>query len=139
MPFFLRFMSELFALGSKVMCNTIAGLVSVQRTLCRQNPDVMISIGKGAKLGVEECQYQFKDQRWNCSTVKRDASVFGKVMRKGNKTCRVNSCARQASFALLIVYDFSLLIIFCIIRRHHIALLIAPLVGQIGYMFSFSS
>lgn len=68
------------------MCSSVVGLVNVQRTLCRQNPDVMISIGKGAKLGVEECQYQFRFQRWNCSTVKRDASVFGKVMRKGKFT-----------------------------------------------------
>ena len=80
-------MSEVFALGAKIMCNQhIAGLVNVQRQLCRENPDVMVSIGKGAKLGVEECQQQFKDQRWNCSTVARDVSVFGKVMKKGIKT-----------------------------------------------------
>ena len=76
-------MSQVFALGAKIMCNNIAGLVNYQRQLCRENPDVMVSIGKGAKLGVEECQRQFKDQRWNCSTVPRDVSVFGKVMRKG--------------------------------------------------------
>ena len=76
-------MSQVFALGAKIMCNNIAGLVHYQRQLCRENPDVMVSIGKGAKLGVEECQRQFRDQRWNCSTVPRDVSVFGKVMRKG--------------------------------------------------------
>lgn len=78
-------MSQVYALGAKIMCNNIAGLVNFQRQLCRENPDVMVSIGKGAKLGVEECQQQFKDQRWNCSTVARDVSVFGKVMRKGSK------------------------------------------------------
>ena len=78
-------MSQVFALGAKIMCNNIAGLVNFQRQLCRENPDVMVSIGKGAKLGVEECQQQFKDQRWNCSTVARDVSVFGKVMRRGKK------------------------------------------------------
>lgn len=78
-----RFMSQVYALGAKIMCNNIAGLVNDQRQLCRDKPDLMISIGKGAKLGVEECQKQFKDQRWNCSTVARDVSVFGKVTRKG--------------------------------------------------------
>ncbi|XP_015765977.1 PREDICTED: protein Wnt-2b-like [Acropora digitifera] len=77
------FMSQVYALGAKIMCNNIAGLVNDQRQLCRDKPDLMISIGKGAKLGVEECQKQFKDQRWNCSTVARDVSVFGKVTRKG--------------------------------------------------------
>ncbi|KAK6177361.1 hypothetical protein SNE40_015479 [Patella caerulea] len=45
----------------------------------------MVSLRKGARLGVEECQNQFKDQRWNCSTLDRDASVFGKVMLKGSR------------------------------------------------------
>jgi len=86
-------MSQVFALGAKIMCNNIAGLVNYQRQLCRENPDVMVSIGKGAKLGVEECQNQFKDQRWNCSTVARDVSVFGKVTRKGKKLSK-NSTSR---------------------------------------------
>lgn len=76
-------MSQVYALGAKVMCNSIAGLVSFQRQLCRENPDVMVSIGKGAQQGIDECQFQFADQRWNCSTIDRDASLFGKVMRKG--------------------------------------------------------
>ena len=77
-------MSQVYTLGAKIMCNHhIVGLVNFQRHLCRENPDVMVNIGKGAKLGVEECQQQMNDQRWNCSTVARDVSVFGKVMRKG--------------------------------------------------------
>ncbi|XP_031569965.1 protein Wnt-2b-A-like [Actinia tenebrosa] len=79
------FMSQVYALGAKVMCNSIAGLVTIQRQICRENPDVMISVGKGAKLGIHECQYQFLYQRWNCSTAERDASLFGKVMRRASK------------------------------------------------------
>ncbi|EDO41710.1 predicted protein [Nematostella vectensis] len=77
--------SQVFALGAKVMCNSITGLISIQRQMCLDNPDVMVSIGKGAKLGVEECQHQFRDQRWNCSTVNGDATVFGKVMRRASR------------------------------------------------------
>lgn len=65
------------------MC-TVAGLGEYQQQLCRENPDVMVSIGKGAKLGVDECQTQFKNEMWNCSTA-RDNTVFGKVMRKGKR------------------------------------------------------
>ena len=64
------------------MCDNIPGLVGKQRELCRNYPDVMVSIGRGAREGVKECQYQFRDGRWNCSTMDRDTSVFGKVMLK---------------------------------------------------------
>lgn len=77
-------MSQVYALGAKIMCNVV-GLVNVQRQLCQENPDVMISIGKGAQLGVAECQRQLKDELWNCSTVPRDVSVFGKVLRKASR------------------------------------------------------
>lgn len=104
-------MSQVFALGAKIMCNNIAGLVNYQRQLCRENPDVMVSIGKGAKLGVEECQRQFKDQRWNCSTVARDVSVFGKVMRRGKKSSRNPSSLffikRLSEFRTMETYNYS--------------------------------
>ncbi|XP_028416883.1 protein Wnt-2b-A-like isoform X2 [Dendronephthya gigantea] len=78
-------MSKVYALGAKVMCNNVVGLVGTQRTLCRENPEVMTSIGKGAKLGLEQCQKQFSQDRWNCSTFEQDTSVFGKLMRRSNK------------------------------------------------------
>lgn len=76
----------MFQLGSKAICNHAAGLPNFE--LCRKNPNVLISIGKGTKLGIEECQQQMKNERWNCSTVPRDFSVFGKVLKIGNKHIR---------------------------------------------------
>lgn len=72
-------MSQVFQLGYKAICNHAAGLPNFE--LCRKNPDVMKSIGKGAKLGIEECQRQMRDERWNCFTVPQDFSVFGKVLK----------------------------------------------------------
>ncbi|KAB0390670.1 hypothetical protein E2I00_018830 [Balaenoptera physalus] len=40
----------------------------------------MAYIGEGARTGIRECQHQFRQRRWNCSTVD-DASVFGRVMQ----------------------------------------------------------
>lgn len=44
-----------------------------------------VSVDLGASKSVEECQYQFSDRHWNCSTV-RDGSVFGPVLTHGE--CR---------------------------------------------------
>lgn len=74
-------MSKFYALGAKVLCNNVVGLVGTQLVLCRENPEVMASIGRGAKLGLEQCQKQFKNDRWNCSTIE-DSSVFGKLMHR---------------------------------------------------------
>lgn len=79
-------MSQVYTSGDDVMCNNIPGLVNIQRQLCQDNPDVVGATGKGAKLGVEECQRQMKDQIWNCSTVPRDVRVFGKILKKGERT-----------------------------------------------------
>ena len=67
-----------------ILCDNIPGLIGKQRRMCRLHQDAMISIRKGAKEGVKECQFQFRKHRWNCSTLDRDASVFGKVLLKGN-------------------------------------------------------
>ncbi|KAK2176774.1 hypothetical protein NP493_642g01003 [Ridgeia piscesae] len=40
----------------------------------------MVSVVRGAKMGVRECQRQFRRGRWNCTTSRRDPSVFGKLM-----------------------------------------------------------
>ncbi|ELU12345.1 hypothetical protein CAPTEDRAFT_96953, partial [Capitella teleta] len=71
--------------GSGVICDNIPGLMSRQRLLCRQHPDVMMSVVFGAKKGVKQCQRQFRHHRWNCSVSHTDSSVFGKLMLKGSK------------------------------------------------------
>ena len=81
-------MQALSMVGKGVICDYIPGLIGRQRKLCRSHPDVMISIVKGAKIGVKECQAQFSQYRWNCSTSDRDSSVFGKVMLKGKTLLR---------------------------------------------------
>ncbi|GFR87747.1 protein Wnt [Elysia marginata] len=82
-----RFISQLnlHTLGARVLCDTIPGLVGRQKRLCRMHPDLMLPLGEGARMGVEECQHHFRDQRWNCSTVDRDASLFGRVMLRGSR------------------------------------------------------
>ncbi len=70
------------ALGARVICDNIPGLVNKQRQLCQKYPDIMQSIGGGAKEWIRECQHQFRHHRWNCSALDRDHTVFGRVIQR---------------------------------------------------------
>ena len=76
---------DLFLLGSVgsqksgSMCQKIKGLSNGQKKLCMLYTDHMMHVGRGASTGIGECQYQFKDHRWNCSTVD-DSTVFGPIL-----------------------------------------------------------
>uniref|UniRef100_A0A8C4THB9 Protein Wnt n=1 Tax=Erpetoichthys calabaricus TaxID=27687 RepID=A0A8C4THB9_ERPCA len=89
------------ALGARVICDNIPGLANKQRQLCQKYPDIMQSIGEGAKEWIRECQHQFRHHRWNCSTLDRDHTVFGRVMqhRLRNLFCRggLNAITRACS------------------------------------------
>lgn len=58
------------------------GLAPRQRALCQSRPDAIIIIGEGAQLGINECQYQFRYGRWNCSAL-GERTVFGQELRVG--------------------------------------------------------
>ena len=80
------------ALGARVICDNIPGLVNKQRQLCQRHPDLMQSIGEGAKEWIRECQHQFRHHRWNCSTLDRDHTVFGRVMLRSESAHCVVLC-----------------------------------------------
>ena len=48
-------------------------------TLVQLYTDHMVHVGRGARSGIGECQYQFRNRRWNCTTVD-DTTVFGPVL-----------------------------------------------------------
>ncbi|KAM9824211.1 protein Wnt-16 [Neosynchiropus ocellatus] len=55
-----------------------------QRELCRKKFFLLPSIQDGARLAIDECQNQFRNERWNCSTT-GDPSVFGHELTSGTK------------------------------------------------------
>ncbi|MEQ2276706.1 hypothetical protein XENORESO_005519 [Xenotaenia resolanae] len=81
------------ALGARVICDNIPGLVNKQRQLCQRHPDIMQAIGAGTKEWIRECQHQFRHHRWNCSTLDRDHTVFGRVLLR-SKSLRVKNNLR---------------------------------------------
>ncbi|KAK2899095.1 hypothetical protein Q8A67_010513 [Cirrhinus molitorella] len=75
---------EAYIIGGQPLCSQLAGLSKGQKKLCQLYQDHMHFIGEGAKTGIRECQYQFRNRRWNCSTVD-NTSVFGRVMQIGSR------------------------------------------------------
>ncbi|KAK7826292.1 hypothetical protein U0070_021306 [Myodes glareolus] len=75
---------EMFIIGAQPVCSQLPGLSPGQRKLCQLYQEHMSYIGEGAKTGIRECQHQFRQRRWNCSTVD-NMSVFGRVMQIGSR------------------------------------------------------
>lgn len=73
---------EAYIIGAQPLCSQLVGLSQGQKKLCQLYQDHIHYIGEGAKMGIQECQYQFRNRRWNCSTVD-NSSVFGRVMQIG--------------------------------------------------------
>ena len=59
-----------------------------QRRLVRDNPGVLAAVARGLKLAVDECQYQFRDRRWNCPTSDflKEKNIFGKIVQIGESS-----------------------------------------------------
>ncbi|XP_065341058.1 protein Wnt-5a-like isoform X1 [Cloeon dipterum] len=74
--------------GDTPLCANVVGLSAGQRKLCQLYLDHMPWVGRGARAGIAECQWQFRDHRWNCSTF-QDASVMGPIH---------NIASREAAF-----------------------------------------
>ncbi|MBN3311235.1 WNT5A protein, partial [Amia calva] len=86
---------EAYIIGAQPLCSQLAGLSQGQKKLCQLYQDHMQYIGEGAKTGIKECQYQFRNRRWNCSTVD-NSSVFGRVMQIGKRSSSASQCACRA-------------------------------------------
>lgn len=77
--------TEALLLGTTLpICQQITGLSRGQQKLCMLYTDHMMHVGRGARQGIAECQYQFQHQRWNCSTVD-DSTVFGPILSISSK------------------------------------------------------
>ncbi|CAF90635.1 unnamed protein product, partial [Tetraodon nigroviridis] len=70
-------------LSGAAPCARLRGLTPGQVGVCRARGEVMESVRKAAEMVLEECQHQFRNRRWNCSTTPRGINVFGRVMNQG--------------------------------------------------------
>ncbi|KAI0227268.1 Protein Wnt-1 [Lamellibrachia satsuma] len=72
-----------------------------QRKLVARNPGSIVAIAAGAQMAIDECQFQFRNRRWNCPTsdYSHGGSIFGKILRKG---CRETAFIYALTSAALV-------------------------------------
>ncbi|XP_072027500.1 protein Wnt-7b-like isoform X3 [Amphiura filiformis] len=75
-------LSTVVALGANVICSKIPGLTPRQRAICQSRPDAIIAIGEGAERGIQECRFQFRNGRWNCTAPGHKETLFGEELPK---------------------------------------------------------
>ena len=63
----------------KPSCSSLTFLTPEQRYYCQSNPRLFSIIGRSLQRAIEECQYQFRNQRWNCSIFDQ-SNVFGRFV-----------------------------------------------------------
>jgi len=68
---------------ARAVCGALPGLASKQVDVCMKHPNAIYSVSDGAKKAIEQCQLQFRHERWNCSVMENEQSVFGPTLDKG--------------------------------------------------------
>lgn len=71
------------------MCKRPRRLRSKSYELCKNETHMMREISKGIHMGFRECEYQFKNRRWNCTSVARSMK---KILSKG--MCKLAFCSK---------------------------------------------
>lgn len=65
-------------------CDRYKDLTPRQREICRNDMLLMGNVVEGASLAAKECKQQFKNERWNCSSISRKSDALG-LMTKSRK------------------------------------------------------
>ncbi|XP_056607470.1 protein Wnt-6 isoform X2 [Triplophysa dalaica] len=50
------------------ICRRTRPLLGRHADLCQSHPEIIQEVAKGARLGMRECQHQFQNNRWNCTS-----------------------------------------------------------------------
>ncbi|CAF4014732.1 unnamed protein product, partial [Rotaria sp. Silwood1] len=67
------------SLEQKQFCSSLTFLTFEQRSYCQINPKIFSIINYSLRIAIDECQYQFRNQRWNCSLFNQP-KIFEKLI-----------------------------------------------------------
>ncbi|XP_029948211.1 protein Wnt-4a isoform X1 [Salarias fasciatus] len=100
----VRYLAKLSSVGSirdEETCERLRGLIQRQVQICKRSVEVMDAVRRGAQLAIDECQFQFRNRRWNCSTLE-SMPVFGKVVTQGTREAAFVYAISAASVAFAV-------------------------------------
>lgn len=90
--FYLMFPTNIiglwWAVGSPLVmepnkiCRKSRRLAGKQRYICRREKEIVEEVANGAKLAITECQFQFRNRRWNCTTARES---FPRILRRDTR------------------------------------------------------
>jgi len=66
------------------VCSAVPSLTNRQRSVCEKLPETVEAVPFGTKQGLVECEYQFRNDRWNC-TDNRDSLRIQSTLERGSK------------------------------------------------------
>jgi len=66
------------------VCATLPGLTDQQKGVCSRLPETVESVPFGTRQGLVECEYQFRNELWNCSD-NRDSRRIQQTIDRGSK------------------------------------------------------
>ncbi|GFT39085.1 protein Wnt [Nephila pilipes] len=89
------------------LCSAVPGLVVQQQRVCHAHPAVIRAVSGGARRGIEECQNQFRHDRWNC-TVEGGESVFDHTLQREFWVSRTDKLFESILSCYLVVEDILL-------------------------------
>jgi len=66
------------------VCLSLSGLIEQQKSVCTKWPETVTSVPFGTRQGLVECEYQFRNDRWNC-TDNRHNNRIQQTIERGSK------------------------------------------------------
>ncbi|CAK8686121.1 unnamed protein product [Clavelina lepadiformis] len=91
------------------LCEDGKYLSQGQKKICRQYYSIMSSVVEGATLALTECQRQFENEKWNCSTQERrrirKRSLFGRSLTSGTRESAFVYAVSSAAVAFSVTRD----------------------------------
>ena len=75
---------------ANAICRKSRKIGGRQRAICDKERDVVETIADGVKLAFAECQFQFRERHWNCTTSHR---TFARILKYGKPGLNIRGVA----------------------------------------------